>query len=156
MIQWKQEKVHGSSTRTTLNKAFNRRFAFGYAGQSKHRSFCALTSPIIAQKNQYFDDGDVEQGFKYGLCVYVKDDNVIPLIEKLSSELAGHFSCSTFCDASPVVLKERNPYYSLLFEQGKVYLVDDYIYEETGSVTKVVELTYESPEYNLGQQAVTQ
>lgn len=98
---------------------------------------------------QYFENKGIEQGFKYCLCVYIKNDNALPLIERLSSEFSGYFGCSTFCDASRVVLKERNPYYSLLFERGKVYLVDDYIYEETGNVTKVVELTYESPEYGL-------
>lgn len=76
---------------------------------------------------QYIEDREINQGFKYGLCVYGKEDNALLLIERISSALADHFGCSTFCDASGVVLKELNPCYSLLFEQGKVYLVDDYI-----------------------------
>lgn len=98
---------------------------------------------------QYLEYEEVEQGFRYGISVYIQCDDELSVIERLSSELSNHFKCSAFCDASRIVLKERNPYYSLLFENGKVYLVDDFIYEETGQVTKIVELAYECPEYDF-------
>jgi hypothetical protein len=98
---------------------------------------------------QYLQDVAIKDGFKYGMCIYIKDDNLLPIIEILSRQLSEQFICSAFCDASRVVLKKQNSYYSLLFEQGKVYLVDDYIWEDTGRVTKIVELTYEFPIYHL-------
>jgi len=99
---------------------------------------------------EYSHDKDIEDGFKSGLGVYVENSNVLPLIERLSSQISSHFACSTFCDASRIVLKEKNYYYSLLFERGRVYLVDDLGYEDTGNITKVVELVYEHPKlYSL-------
>lgn len=59
------------------------------------------------------------------------------------------------CDASRVVLKERNPYYSLLFENSTVFLVDDRMVEDTGNVMKVVELSYIRPYSPHNQDTVT-
>ena len=76
---------------------------------------------------QYQQNEDIEEGFKYGVFVHIKNNNILPLIEQLSAQISNHFMCAAFCDASRIVLKEQNTYYSLLFEQGKVYLVDDSI-----------------------------
>lgn len=97
---------------------------------------------------QYFEDKEVESGFRYGLNILIKDDGALLLIENISLKLSNKFGCRTICDASRHV-KERNVYYSLLFEQGKVYLVDDILEEETGDIAKVVELNYEPPEYDF-------
>lgn len=94
---------------------------------------------------QYFEDKEVESGFRYGLNILIKDDGALLLIENISLKLSNEFDCRTICDASRHV-KERNVYYSLLFEQGKVYLADDILDEEAGNVVKVVELNYEPQE----------
>ncbi|AFY39211.1 hypothetical protein Lepto7376_2965 [[Leptolyngbya] sp. PCC 7376] len=98
---------------------------------------------------QYSENTDLDQGLKYCLSIYVKIEPLLPLIENLAADISRHFYCSTVCDASRVVLKERNVFYSLLFENGQVFLVDDYIYEETGQVTKIIELNYRRPAINF-------
>lgn len=99
---------------------------------------------------QYHLDDEKRNGFDSGIDVFQKGDDILPIIENLSFLLSRKFSCSVFCDASRLVMKEHNPYYSLLFESGRVYLADDYIYEDTGQVTKIIELTYELPKYKFG------
>lgn len=99
---------------------------------------------------EYNVDNEIDKGFKYGLIVGVKHKNICALLEKLSSEISRSFECSAICDASRIVLKKPNVYYSLLFERGKVYLVDDILFEETGNVTKLIEMQYKIPEYDLG------
>ncbi|MCG8378054.1 MAG: hypothetical protein MI865_01125 [Proteobacteria bacterium] len=94
----------------------------------------------------YIVNNDIAEGFKYGLDVYKHDDDAIELIENLSLKLTEHFYCSAFCDASRIILKESNHLYSLLFKQGRVYLADDSLYEETGKVLPVVELAYQLPD----------
>lgn len=95
---------------------------------------------------QYVIDEELSDGFKYSLDLSLKSDEILPIIEKLSAKISAYFCCSTICDASRLILKKRNIFYSLLFEQGKVYLVDDYGYEDTGQVTKIVELAYDYPQ----------
>ncbi|NJN73090.1 MAG: hypothetical protein HC799_09935 [Limnothrix sp. RL_2_0] len=95
---------------------------------------------------QYMINQELSGGFKYGLDIALKSEEVLLIIEKLATNLSTYFNCSTICDASRVILKENNVFYSLLFEQGKVYLVDDYSYEETGQVTKIIELAYDYPQ----------
>jgi len=36
------------------NKLLNHRYAYGFAGQPKRRSFCAFASQTIAQKHRHF------------------------------------------------------------------------------------------------------
>lgn len=95
---------------------------------------------------QYVINEEFSEGFKYGLDLSLKSEEILPVIETLSAKISAYFSCSTICDASRVILKDHNVFYSLLFEQGKVYLVDDYSYEDTGQVTKIIELAYDYPQ----------
>lgn len=81
--------------------------------------------------------------FKFGLSVFTDHDEPLLFIEQLAQALAQTFACSTLCDASRVVLKENKTYYSLLFEDELVYLVDDFDFEEQGEVTKIVCLNYD-------------
>ncbi len=104
---------------------------------------------------QYGQNNEIDSGFKYSLSIYVNSKDPLPLIENIASRLAHYFDCASICDASRVVLKDRNYYYSLLFEAGKVYLVDDSNYEELGTVAKIVELAYKpcparKPEFHPG------
>lgn len=94
---------------------------------------------------QYLVDGEKEGPFKYGLSLFTDHTEPLPYIEHLAHALARAFDCSALCDASRVVLKEKNAIYSLLFEGGQVYLVDDYDFEESGEVTKIVALNYKLP-----------
>ena len=94
---------------------------------------------------QYLENHDLAQGFKYGLSLHVQLEPLLPVIENLAESIAQHFSCSAICDASRIILKEQNVYYSLLFENQKVFLVEDHDFEETGNVVKVVELNYQCP-----------
>ena len=94
---------------------------------------------------QYMLNEDNPGPFKYGLSIFTDQSEPLFLIERLAHALAQTFRCSTLCDASRVVLKEKNVYYSLLFEAGQVYLVDDYNFEESGEVSKIVGLNYKLP-----------
>lgn len=94
---------------------------------------------------QYVINEELSEGFKYGLSLYLESDEIL-IIEQLAAKISADFDCATICDASRLILKERNVFYSLLFEQGKVYLVDDYGCEDTGQVTKIIELAYDFPE----------
>ncbi len=96
-------------------------------------------------KFEYFEDKEAEEGFKFGLIVLVESTAALPLIERLASQLSRHFRCPTMCDASRVILYDQNEFYSLLFEHGKVFLVDNYRQENGGDDFKVVELHYEEP-----------
>ncbi len=89
----------------------------------------------------------IEDGLKYGLSVFIETDDFHKLIESLAFELSHTFECSTCCDASRIILKESNSFYSLLFEGGQVFLVDDFEIEKTGRVKKIVELSYKPPNY---------
>ncbi|MAT97504.1 MAG: hypothetical protein CL608_10215 [Anaerolineaceae bacterium] len=73
------------------------------------------------------------------------DEDPLPFIEHLARALAQRFHCCALCDASRLVLKENKTYYSLLFEDGAVYLVDDFDFEGRGEVTKIVALGYKPP-----------
>lgn len=94
---------------------------------------------------QYLVDSEQTGQFKVGLSVFTSHEDPLPFIERLAHALARTFQCRALCDASRVVLKEKNVYYSLLFEDGQVYLVDDYDFEKRGEVTKIVVLNYELP-----------
>jgi hypothetical protein len=83
--------------------------------------------------------------FKYGLSVFIDLAEPLPFIERLTQAVSQTFQCSALCDAARVMLKANKTYYSLLFEAGKVYLVDDFDFEESGEVTKIVCLNYELP-----------
>ena len=82
--------------------------------------------------------------FKFGLSVFTDHDEPLLFIEHLARTLSDQFQCATLCDASRVVLKENKINYSLLFEDGLVYLVDDFDFEVHGAVTKIVCLKYEA------------
>ena len=75
---------------------------------------------------QYHLDDEKRNGFDSGIDVFQKGDDILPIIENLSFLLSRKFSCSVFCDASRLVMKEHNPYYSLLFESGRVYLAQQF------------------------------
>jgi hypothetical protein len=94
---------------------------------------------------QYVVNSKQSGSFKLGLSVFTEHKKPLPFIERLAQALAQTFHCCALCDASRVVLKENKTYYSLLFENGQVYLVDDFDFEERGEVTKIVELNYELP-----------
>lgn len=94
---------------------------------------------------QYLVDSKKPGQFKYGLSVFTDHVEPLPFIERLAHALAQTVQCRALCDASRVVLKEKNVYYSLLFEDGQVYLVDDFDFEESGEVTKIVALNYKLP-----------
>ena len=83
-----------------------------------------------------------------GISLFLPEDTVLPAIENFSFKLSQYFDCSVFCDASRVVFS-KSPYYSLLYEGNRVYLVNDYCFEETGWVSKIIELNYSLPEINL-------
>lgn len=88
---------------------------------------------------------ELKSGLKYSLSLYLEEDT-LELIEYLTRMLSAEFQCTAVCDASRIVLVKHNSYYSLLFENGQVYLVDDYAYDETGQVRKIVELNYVPPQ----------
>lgn len=88
---------------------------------------------------------DIEQGFKYGLSLFVPVPTLLPLIESVAYALSNHFDCATFCDASRVLKKERNVIYVLLFENGRVFLADDHNVEISGQLTKINEIDYVAP-----------
>ena len=96
---------------------------------------------------EYIHNEDVEKGFAQGISLCFDRANMTSIIERLSLDLSTHFSCRTLCDASRILLKKDNPYYALMFEAGRVYLVDDCLFEETAEVSKVIELVYHPPEY---------
>ena len=89
--------------------------------------------------------------FYFGMSVYPMkpEAEYMPIVENLAFKLSNYFSCSSFCDASRILLAEtlHYPYYSLLYEEGKVYLVDDYNIEESGYLTKIIELSYSLPPF---------
>lgn len=89
---------------------------------------------------------DMVGEFQYGISIFMPGDDLLPFLENLAFTLSVYFECSVVCDASRVILNQRAIYYSLLFVQGKVYLVDDRYYEDTGAVTKVVSLNYKLPD----------
>ena len=80
--------------------------------------------------------------FKFGLSVFADHDEPLLFIEHLARTLSDQFHCAALCDASRIVLKKNRTYYSLLFEDGVVYLVDDFDFEAHGEVTKIVCLNY--------------
>lgn len=82
--------------------------------------------------------------FKYGLSVFVASHDIEALLENMACALAATFNCATLFDASRFLQKPA-PYRSLMFTDGKVFLVDDFGLEETGSVTKIQEVAYERP-----------
>ena len=94
---------------------------------------------------QYLSDDELQDGYKFSLSVFLKCEDILPVLENLASSVSARFNCSAFCDASRLILKEHNYYYSLLFDSNKVYLIDDSTLEETGRVTKIIELKYELP-----------
>lgn len=83
-----------------------------------------------------------------GLSLFFPEAIILPAIENFSFHLSEYFSCSVFCDASRIVICD-NVYFSVLYERGKTYLIDDYLFEETGWVKKIIELDYTLPEINL-------
>ncbi len=94
---------------------------------------------------EYAVDRDKPEGaYRYGLTIYRQEEGFLPFVESLARALSRAFNCGAFCDASRVVL-DPSPYYVLLFEAGRVFLAEDHFYEETGEVSKVVELAYELP-----------
>lgn len=82
--------------------------------------------------------------FKYGLSVFIDQAEPLLFIERLAQAVSQTFQCSTLCDAARVLLKANKTYYSLLFEAGQVYLVNDFDFEESGEVSKIVNLNYSS------------
>ena len=92
---------------------------------------------------QYHVNEGLPGPFKFGLSVFTDHDEPLLFIEHLARTLSDQFQCATLCDASRVVLKENKINYSLLFEDGLVYLVDDFDFEAHGEVTKIVSLNYE-------------
>lgn len=94
---------------------------------------------------QYLVNREQPGPFKFGLSVFTDDKDPLPFIEHLAHALAQSFHCCALCDASRLVLKENKTYYSLLFEDGAVYLVDDFDFEGSGEVTKIVALGYKPP-----------
>jgi len=94
----------------------------------------------------------LDVGFRFCLnppwCV--PTEHCVVLSEKLAFELSQHFDCAVVCyEASRVQLIEHDPYYSLLFEAGRVYLVSDADWDETGQVKKIAELSYDWPDHAL-------
>ena len=83
--------------------------------------------------------------FRYGVSIFIPRADLLPFLENLASILSNTFGCSVVCDAARVVIDRPATYDSLLFEQGKVYLVDDRYFEETGVLTKVAEMNYKLP-----------
>ncbi|WP_420645704.1 hypothetical protein [Candidatus Leptofilum sp.] len=83
--------------------------------------------------------------FKYGLSVFADQAEPLLFIERLAQAVSQMFQCSTLCDATRVLLKANKTYYSLLFEAGQVYLVNDFDFEESGELTKIVSLNYVLP-----------
>ena len=94
---------------------------------------------------QYLVNSEQPGPFKLGLSLFTNHKAPLPFIERLAHALAQTFHCAALCDASRVVLKENKTYYSLLFENGQVYLVDDFDFEKHGEITKIVALSYELP-----------
>ena len=96
-------------------------------------------------------DVNCQNNFNFGISVYpIKPEaEYMPIVEHLAHRLSQYFACACFCDASRILLVDTlaRPYYSLLYEEGKVYLVDDYNVEESGSLTKIIELSYSLPAY---------
>lgn len=82
--------------------------------------------------------------FKQGLAVFTSQPDPLPFIERLARAVSETFQCSTLCDAARVVLKANKTYYALLFEDEQVYLVNDFDFEESGEVTKIVTLNYDA------------
>jgi len=87
------------------------------------------------------------------LLFILPEEHFCASLEKLTYELAQHFDCEAFCEASRLQIIKSNPYYSLLFEAGQVYLVSDADWEETGQVTKIFELCYDWPDHALNAGA---
>ena len=98
---------------------------------------------------QYHVNEGLPGPFKFGLSVFTDHDEPLLFIEHLARMLSDQFQCAALCDASRVVLKENKINYSLLFEDGLVYLVDDFDFEKNGEVAKIVCLAYECPAGNL-------
>jgi len=92
---------------------------------------------------QYHVNEGLPGPFKFGLSVFTDHDEPLLFIEHLARTLSDQFQCAALCDASRVGLKENKTYYSLLFENGLVYLVDDFDFEAQGEVTKIVCLNYD-------------
>lgn len=94
--------------------------------------------PVI----QYQINESQPGAFKYGLSVFTNEAEPLLFIERLAKAISQTFQCSTLCDAARVLLKANQTYYSLLFEDGEAYLVNDFDFEEQGEVTKIVHLNY--------------
>lgn len=99
----------------------------------------APTNQVIIQ----YQVNEAQPGpFKYGLAIFTDEAEPLLFIERLAKAISQTFKCSTLCDAARVVLKANKTHYALLFEAGQVYLVDDFDFEESGEVTKIVGLNY--------------
>jgi hypothetical protein len=86
-----------------------------------------------------------EGPFTSGISLFIEAKDLLPILENLAFKLSTHFDCGVMCDASRILLNQRNIYFSLLFEQNRIYLVDDRWVEESGTVMKIVSLNYELP-----------
>lgn len=100
--------------------------------------------PVQTDIFQYTTEGG--NGFVQGITVYSPKGNDLAYLERLAYTLANAFNCQALCDASRLLLENTLPYYSLLFEEGFVYLVHDYDLEATGQVQKIIALTYAVPD----------
>lgn len=105
---------------------------------------------------EYERQQDLQTGFCFNLnpmLFVLSEAHYCASLEKLTYELAQHFDCAAFCEASRIQLTQGNPNYSLLFETGRVYLVSDGDWEETGQVIKMAELSYDWPAQALHAEA---
>ncbi|MEI8401938.1 MAG: hypothetical protein WCG12_14140 [Alcaligenaceae bacterium] len=100
--------------------------------------------PLIYQYQEFNDDNQGE--FCFGLSVHQEKTGLEQLFtEHTAAALSSAFGCAAVCSACRVVLFSPNVDYSLLFEDNKVFLVDDYLFEENGVFKKIVELKYSIP-----------
>ena len=86
-----------------------------------------------------------EGPFTNGISLFIEAKDLLPILENLAFKLSAYFDCGVLCDASRILLNQRNIYFSLLFEQNHITLVDDRWVEELGTVMKIVALNYELP-----------
>lgn len=102
------------------------------------------TNEILAEYGSNDVPGEVsrQDGLRFRLELHdglkVED---LATIEAIALAMSARFECRTCCDASRVQLKD-SPYYSLLFDRGRVFFADDSSLEETGDVVKLVEMAY--------------
>jgi hypothetical protein len=93
--------------------------------------------------NCYGDGPRRTEGLRFTVELHEVNDALESLatIEAIALAMSIQFDCRTCCEASRVQLKS-SPYYSLLFDKGRVFLADDSLLEQTGDVVKLVELVY--------------